>query len=128
MPTRASEKTVDITQLDCWREAREFVKSIYDLTGGDSFRDDALIVQVLRRDAISVMSRISQGYHHRKKTVFLDFLNQAIGSLGEAISHLYVAFDQNYLSREDLNGALSRAYTVGIKINSYQKSLQGKRK
>jgi four helix bundle protein len=70
------------------------------------------------------MSKISDGYHRRSIENFISSLEEAKGYLGEVISYLYVAFDQEYLSRDVLNDTLNKGYTVGIHINSYLKTLK----
>lgn len=121
-----NETPADITEVACWREAREFVNLVYSITSQEAFSKDSLLVELLRRHSISVMAKISDGYHRRNKEVFLGNLEEAKGFLGEAISHLYVAFDQEYLNHDELNDALNKGYTVGIRINSHLKSLQEK--
>jgi four helix bundle protein len=121
--TTPHEALSDITDLDCWREAREFVKLIFDLTGHDDFSLQTLLVNRLRQDCLEVMAKISEGYHSRQDSIFRERLEIAKGILGAAISHLYVAHDQNLLGHDELNDTLNKAYTVGIQINSALKNL-----
>lgn len=42
--------------VECWQEAREFVKFIYELTKRDEFRKDQRLVTQVRGSAVSSMA------------------------------------------------------------------------
>ena len=115
---------LDINEVDCWREAREWVALVYALTGREGFKKDILLQEIIRRHAVGLMSKISDGYHRRTKDVFLQRLEESKGILGETISELHVAFDQDCVTRDELNDVLSKAYTVGIRLNSFIKKVK----
>ena len=123
MSTRTNEKPGDIAEIECWAEAREFVSLIYELTSKGDFKNDALLRETLRKDSIAVMGTIADGFHRGAVSSFRSCLEEAKGLLGSTVSHLYIAHDQNYLTKEELNDTLAKAYTVGIKIKSFLKNI-----
>src|SRR5262245_58074574 len=84
-----SELPSDITDFDCWIEARQFVHLIYQFTGGQKFLDDTFLRDLIRRHSIALMSKLSDGHHRRSTTYMCDCLEQVKGHLGKIISHLY---------------------------------------
>ena len=76
--------------LQCWQEARKFVNLVYGLTSHERFKKD-----------------------------FMKFLDYSRSSIAETISHLYVAFDQNYITDVELNKAKEQANIVWKMINNF---------
>ncbi|MCR4392078.1 MAG: four helix bundle protein [Candidatus Acetothermia bacterium] len=78
--------------LKVWQVARETARVVYDISGkGESRRDYALCDQ-MRRAAVSMMAN-TLGVH----AVLVH--GQELGA--ELQSHLYVALDQGYITREE---------------------------
>jgi len=78
---------------------------------------------MIRKDSLAVMAKIGDGFHRGGVNSFQSCLEDAKGLLGGTISCLYIAFDQGYLSREELIDALAQVYTVGIRIKSFLKKM-----
>lgn len=55
------------------------------------------------------MSNIAEGFARRSNKEFVQFLFVAISSAAEVQSHLYIAFDQNYLSKETFESIYEQA-------------------
>lgn len=121
----ATKDPKDITEVACWIEAREFTNLVLGVTRGGSFADEALLVDVIQRACLTMTAKISDGYHRRSDEMFVTSLEEARGFLGQTVSHLYLASDQGLLDHDQLNDLLTKAYTVGIRINSHLKTLSG---
>ena len=65
------------------------------------------------------MANIAEGFHRNSKKDFMKFLDYARSSIAETISHLYVAFDQNYIVDLELNNATDQADIVWKMINNF---------
>ena len=63
-----------------------------------AFAKDLVLVNQIRRAALSVMSNIAEGFERRSRTEFARFLVIAKGSCGEVRAQLLVALDQHYLT------------------------------
>ena len=106
-------------ELECWKEAREFVKLIYGLTKKDAFRKDFELVSQLRRSAVSTMANIAEGFHRNSNRDFMTFLDYSRASIAESISHCYVALDQQYINEEEMALVNEQANGVWKKVNTF---------
>ncbi len=89
--------------LEAWKTAREITKEVYRLTKNESFVRDFGLCDQIRRASVSIMSNISEGFERDGKKEFINFLSIAKGSAGEVRSQLYIAFDQEYISRQEFD-------------------------
>ena len=83
-----------------WQKARLLTKLIYDASA--HWPDPSLKDQI-RRAAVSVISNIAEGFERGAKQEFLYFLYIARGSCGEVRAQLYIALDQNYLTKQQFD-------------------------
>jgi four helix bundle protein len=105
--------------LDSWQEARKFVAYIYDLTKNDQFIKDFGLVRQVRESAVSSMANIAEGFHRNSNREFMRFLDYSRASIAETISHLYVALDQKYIDKQEIDNAKRIADIVWRKVNSF---------
>jgi len=105
--------------LECWQEARKFVSLVYELTKKDLFRKDFELVSQVRRSAISSMANIAEGFHRSSAKDFMKFLDYSRSSIAETVSHGYVALDQDYLDRVDMERVNHQANIVWKKVNNF---------
>jgi four helix bundle protein len=105
--------------LHCWQEARELVKIIYSFTKKSKFNNDYELIRQVRKSAVSSMANISEGFHRNSKKDFMRFLDYSRSSVAETLSHLYVALDQKYIDKEDLENVKKQANIVWKKVNNF---------
>ncbi|MEJ7612400.1 four helix bundle protein [Fervidibacter sacchari] len=86
--------------LGVWQEARELVRQVYELTATPPFRRDTVLIDQMRKAALSIMANIAEGFGRKTNRDFARFLAQARGSASELQSHLYVALDQRYIGED----------------------------
>ena len=89
--------------IEAWKESREITRKIYDLTKRKEFAKDFGLRGQICRAAVSIMSNIAEGYESQTHAVFIRHLSIAKGSAGELRSQLYVALDQDYISRPEFD-------------------------
>ncbi len=79
----------------------QFIKKIYETTGG--FPKDELygLVSQLRRAAVSVMLNYLEGFARRKPKIRLNFWETSFGSVKECKYIIYLSKELNYLSGTD---------------------------
>ncbi len=96
------------TQLEVWKKARELVKEIYVLT--QSFPKEELysLSSQIRRASISIPSNIAEGIGRNYNKETIQFLHFAKGSVYEVETQVYLAYDLNYISLDQLNTMLSK--------------------
>ena len=115
-------------ELACWKEARNlrlFVKIniITKLPNSERF---ALIDQI-KRSSRSVGNNISEGYGRFHFQENIQFCRIARGSLFETLDHGIVAFDEGYISEENLNELRSIHNKTLLILNGYIKYLMNQK-
>jgi len=86
-----------------WQKARELTRFIYAVTRQKAFARDFGLKDQIRRAAVSAMSNIAEGFERGGRAEFIQFLSIAKSSGGEVQSQLYVALDQEYITREQFD-------------------------
>jgi four helix bundle protein len=83
------------------QEARKLVNMVYDaIRSSESIQKDFRLCNQLTGAAISVMGNIPEGFVRRSNREFIQFLFISMSSAAELQSHMYVAIDQNYVTKE----------------------------
>jgi len=105
--------------LDVWKIARELNKLVYVATG-DFPRDEIYgLTNQLRRAAVSVSSNIAEGCGRRTSKDFVSFLHNAMGSLKEIESQLFLAKDLDYLTEGGFNELNNKVVGLEMKLFSF---------
>ena len=105
--------------LECWQEARRFVKMIYGLTKKSDFKKDYELVGQIKRSAVSSMANIAEGFHRKSNKDFMKFLDYSRSSIAETVSHCYVALDQNYINETEMAVVKDQSDIVWKKVNNF---------
>lgn len=89
------------TDLFIWQRSRQWSKAIFRHSRTDPFSADRRLVDQINASSASVMANIAEGFGRGTQNEFVLFLGYAIGSLNETQSHLTVAYDREYVPREE---------------------------
>jgi len=116
-------------ELACWKEARNlrlFVKTaiITKLPDSEKF---ALMDQI-KRSSRSVGNNIAEGYGRFHFQENIQFCRMARGSLFETLDHGIIAFDEGYISEENLNELRTIHNKTLLILNGYIKYLMNQKK
>jgi len=106
-------------ELECWQEARVFVRLVYNLTRNEPFSKDYRLVSQITDSAVSSMANIAEGFHRKSNKDFMKFLDYSRASIAETLSHCYVALDQDYINEEELEKLKTQAELVWKKVNNF---------
>jgi four helix bundle protein len=104
--------------LHVWQDGRVFVKDVYATSKQRNFYRDIGLREQIRRAATSAMSNIAEGFERGTRKEFIQFLNIAKGSIGEARSQLYIALDQGYIGETKFNELKAGAVALSRRIAS----------
>lgn len=110
-------------KIEAWQLARAFNKAVYAASKSFPKNESFALTAQLRRASISVSSNIAEGAGRNSDADFAHFLEIAYGSLMEAVSQLFLAFDQGYFSRETFAELQDQAALLAGKIGGLSKSL-----
>jgi len=112
-------KAENFEELHIWQKAREVVNLVYEMTRKERFSKDWGLVDQIRRSAVSVMSNIAEGFERGGNAEFIQFLYIAKGSCGEMRSQVYIAYDQKYISEQELNKSVPQAKQISGMIANF---------
>jgi four helix bundle protein len=113
--------------LDCWQEARELTRQVYAAINRNAlWQKDFRLGGQIQNAAGSVMANIAEGFARRSNKEFVQFLFIAISSSAEVQSHLYIAVDQGYVSKEAFDSLYGQAEKTSRIISGLIKYLLGK--
>jgi four helix bundle protein len=113
-------------KLDVWHEARAVNRSIYQVTKTFPKHEVFAMTSQLRRAAVSISSNIAEGSGRNSDKDFAHFLEQAYGSLMEAVSILYLAADAGYMSNMEFDPLLDELEKLAKRIAALNRSLEVK--
>jgi len=104
-------------EISAWQKARELTKEIYKVTTHGAFGRDYGLRDQIRRASVSIMSNVAEGFERSGTGEFGHFLSTPKGSAGEVRSQLYVALDQEYLTRDVFEKLLANASAISRMIS-----------
>lgn len=116
-------------ELGCWKEARNlrlFVKDRIITKIPDSEKYN--LIDQIKRSSRSVGNNIAEGYGRFHYQENIQFCRIARGSLFETLDHGIIAFDENYISEENLNELREIHNKTLLILNGYIKYLMNQKK
>ena len=120
-------KLTRFEDLDCWKEARQLTRQVYEaIEQNSAWKRDVRLCSQIQSAAGSVMANIAEGFVRRSSKEFVQFLFIAMSSSAEVRSHLYIAVDQGYLSKDTFESIYEQADKVGRIISGLIKYLRTK--
>ena len=110
---------MNYTELDVWKFSRKLVKKVYVLS--DLFPKDELYVlnNQIRRCSISIPSNIAEGLGRKSDKETIHFLHISRGPLFELETQQFLAFDLDYISKEQLKSILEQVTSCKKLLNGF---------
>ena len=106
-------KILRFEDIEAWQAARELVKLVYKAINSDKrFKRDFRLASQVQDAAVSSMGNIAEGFSRKSNKEFIQYLYISKGSAAEVQSHIYVALDQDYVSKEDFEAIYRQAEKV----------------
>lgn len=109
--------------IDAWQDARELAKQVYSRTRCGDFSKDFGLRDQIQRAAGSVMHNIAEGFDSGGDAEFIRFLRYAQRSCTEVQSELYVALDQDYVTKAQFDALFEQASRTRSRIGGLIKYL-----
>ena len=117
-------KITRFEDIEAWQEARRLVSMVYDaIKANEEFKKDYRLVGQIQGAAVSSMSNIAEGFSRKSNKEFIQYLYISKSSAAEVQSHLYVALDQNYISRQAFDKIYAQAEKVSKMDSGFIKYL-----
>ena len=116
-------KTNNFEDLDVWKNAHQFVLTVYKLT--NLFPKEELfgLTSQFRRAAISIPANIAEGYKKRGIKDKLRFYNISEGSGEECRYYLILSKDLGYISLGDFEKYNSLLTSVSKQLSAYSNAI-----
>jgi four helix bundle protein len=109
--------------IDAWQDARILTRNVYQCTSRASFAKDFGLRDQIQRAAGSVMHNIAEGFDSGSDSEFARFLRYAQRSCTEVQSELYVALDQDYVTKPQFDALFEQASRARSRIGGLIKYL-----
>ena len=103
--------------LIVWQKARVLSNFVYNLTKEFPTTEKYGLVDQIRRCGVSVVANIAEGFSRYYLKESMMFYRNSRGSLAELKSHFYLAFDQGYITRRNLDVLFGNIDEVGKMLN-----------
>ena len=122
-------KITRFEDIKAWQEARKLVKLVYEaINANERFSKDLRLVSQIQGASVSSMSNIAEGFSRKGKREFVQYLFISKSSAAEVQSHLYVAIDQEYISKETFDQLYAQAEKVSKMDSGFIKYLNSELK
>jgi len=106
-------------ELDCYKKSRELRIYISILAKKFPAEEKYLLLSQIKRSSRSVTATIAEGYGRFTYTDTKNFFVMARGSVTETMEHLATAFDEKYITEEELKIGEEMCETSFKLINGY---------
>ncbi len=93
-------------RLAIWQKAREFVKSVYEISRQFPKEEQYGLTAQIRRAAVSIPSNIAEGCGRSTNKQLVHFLGISTGSSCEVETQLYLAHDLEFIDEAELKETL----------------------
>lgn len=110
-------------RLDVWKKSIDFVKTVYQITGGFPTEEKFGLVSQMRRAAISIPINISEGAGRNNPKEFIQFLGIAQGSAAELETQLIISRELSFLQVQVADEMLQELDTISRMIIGLKKSI-----
>ena len=110
--------------IEGWREARVLARMVYGVSDKGRFARDFPLRRQIEDAAASVMANIAEGFDAGSDAEFIRFLGYARRSASEVQSHLYIAYDRGYVTKEEFAPIYQKATQAKKLINGFIRYLR----
>ena len=105
--------------IEAWQLARELANKVYGLTKKANFARDFGLRGQIQNAAGSSMHNIAEGFDSESNPEFVRFLRYAKRSCTEVQSELYVALDQQYITKAEFQDVYDLAGRTRAAIRGF---------
>lgn len=114
-----AESVSGFESLEVWKQARIFRKMIIAISRTLPSEEKYRLTDQIKRASRSVTANIAEGYGRFHYLDNIKFCRDARGSLNETLDHITVAFDEAYISSEQLTASRMQFEKVLKLLNGY---------
>lgn len=105
--------------LNCYQKARELRMFVAEISRKFPSSEKFILIDQIKRSSRAITANIAEGYGRFTYTDTRNFFIIARGSVTETMEHLQTAFDEKYITNDELEQSNSLCETVFQLINGY---------
>jgi four helix bundle protein len=105
--------------IEAWQLARALARKVYGLTKKAEFARDFGLKKQIQTAAGSSMHNIAEGFDSETNNEFVRFLRYAKRSCSEVQSELYMAVDQQYITKAEFQDVYDHAGRTRAAIRGF---------
>ena len=113
-------------ELEVWRKAKDFAVEMYRVTESFPRTEQFGLTSQIRRAGTSIAANIAEGWGRGSTGEYIHFLLIARGSSMELETHLIIAAEVGYLSKEQLDECQKHIQGIGQMLNRLIQALKGR--
>ena len=113
-------------KLDVWQESVHLAAYIYKLTDGFPKTEIYGLTSQMKRAVVSISSNIAEGAARSSYREFAQFLSIAGGSLSELDTQLEIAYQLNFITKEQNDEAAVKIESISGKLAGLIKHVRKK--
>ena len=117
-------KIEQFEDIEGWQEARVLARMVFAVSNKGQFARDFRLRRQIEDAAASVMANIAEGFDAGSDAEFIRFLGYARRSASEVQSHLYIALDRGYVTKEEFGPIYQKATQAKKLINGFVRYLR----
>jgi four helix bundle protein len=121
-------KITRFEEIEAWQIGRDLSQFVYRVVKKEKFSKDYGLKDQVCRASVSIMANIAEGFDSGSRAEFARFLAYAQRSCSELQSEIYVALDQDYITKKEFDEIYSLASKVKSKIGAFIKYLKQRTK
>ena len=113
-------KFASFTEMDVYKECRNLRKNISNLVKTSFPNEEKFkLTDQIIRSSRGITACIAEGYGRFHYQENIQYCRMARGSLTETLEHLITAYDEKYISQDDLKSYKTQIDKCGQLINGY---------
>lgn len=123
MHDEIDEPVFRFERVGVWQDAADFASKIYRTTRRFPSDEKFGLVSQMRRARVSVAANIAEGAGRGSDADYARFVSYAYASLLEVVSHLRIAFDQDFLTANEHSMLRAEANTLAKRLARFRDKL-----
>ena len=112
----------DFKKLLVWQESIELCKEVYAITSNEKYSKDFELHGQTRKSAVSVSSNIAEGEESGSNKQSIRYFNIAKGSCAELLTQLIIAYEIEYIDKDDFKRLEDRCNKISAMLFNLIKS------
>jgi four helix bundle protein len=96
-------KITRFEEIEAWQIGRDLSQFVYRVVKKEKFSKDYGLKDQVCRASVSIMANIAEGFDSGSRAEFARFLAYAQRSCSELQSEIYVALDQDYITKKEFD-------------------------